>query len=180
MKRILQAALWVVVPVLLAASAWAQASPSRDATREQLRATLLQAGSRSDVGVTFQQSTKNPYNFVGLMKTGLVNAESFEIVISVTQSDTIGMRVYPHYKGGYMNVSKAVDREGFMRRLLLYSDQNFLFCGADEAGDAFFGYTFTLESGYPNNAVVIVLRSIRNSDKFVGQLRTFYDGSKAP
>jgi hypothetical protein len=43
----------------------------------------------------------------------------------------------------------------------------------------FNGYTFTLESGFPEDAIRVVLRSIVNSDKFIGELRPFIDGSSA-
>jgi hypothetical protein len=102
-----------------------------------------------------------------------------EIVISVTKSDTIGFRVYPHYNGDYINVGKAKDGLALMRALLHLSDQNFLFWGADGSDDVFCGYTVTLESGFPSEAIVIVLRSIHNTDKFVGQLRPFIDGALA-
>lgn len=154
----------------------AGAQSPRDATREKLRALLDTAGKRSDVNVSFRQSTKNPYNFIGSM-TGLPNVDSLEIVISVTPSDTIGFRVYPHYKGGYINLDKAKDAPGLMTKLLRLSDTNFLFWGADDTKDIFCGYTFTLESGFPDAAIVIVLRSIRNTDQFVGQMRPFIDGS---
>jgi hypothetical protein len=149
----------------------------RDATREKLRQVLETAGARQDVAVTFRQSTKNPYNFVGSMTVGLANCDSLEIVVSVTKSDTIGLRVYPHYRGGYINLGKARDATGMMKRLLYLSDQNFLFWGADDTGDVFSGYTITLESGLPVAGMVVILRSIRNTDKFVGQLRPFIDGS---
>jgi hypothetical protein len=67
-----------------------------------------------------------------------------------------------------------------MRALLLYSDNNFFFSGADDSGDIFFGYTFTLESGFPSDAITIVLRSIRNQDKYVGEMRPVIDGSVSP
>ena len=146
---------------------------SRDDTRTQLAQELQTAGARDDVNVTFRQSTKNPYNFVGLMTTGLVNSDSLEIVVSVTKSDTIGFRVYPHYKGGYINVGRAKNSSALMRKLLYFSDQNFLFWGADDTSDVFSGYTITLESGFPADAITVVLRSIRNTDKFVGQLKPF-------
>jgi hypothetical protein len=154
--------------------------PARDATRESLRSLLATAGQRSDVDVQFRQSDKNPYNFVGLMKTGLKNCDSLEIVISVTKSATIGFRVYPHYKGGYINLLRAKAQSDLMMKLLYLSDQNFLFWGADDSRDVFAGYTFTLESGFPADAIVIVLRSIRNTDKFVGEMRPMIDGSAAP
>ena len=62
-----------------------------------------------------------------------------------------------------------------MRLLLRLSDRAFLFWGADETGDIFTGYTFTLESGFPEEAIRIVLRSIVNSDKFVGEMRPILD-----
>jgi hypothetical protein len=165
--------------VLGAPPAGAQQDPARDATREKLRQVLDTAGARADVNVAFRQSTKNPYNFVGSMTAGMRNADSLEIVVSVTKSSTIGFRIYPHYKGGYINLGKARDTNGLMRRLLYLSDQNFLFWGADDTGDVFTAYTITLESGFPQDVVVVVLRSIRNTDKFVGELRPFVDGTTA-
>jgi hypothetical protein len=145
----------------------------RDRTRGELAALLEKAGP--DISVDFKQSQKQPYNYVGLLKTGLANAESFEIVISVTAKDTIGFRIYPHYNKGYVNVSRVNDAAGLMKLLLRLSDRAFLFWGADESGDIFTGYTFTLESGFPEEAIRIVLRSIVNSDKFVGEMRPFLD-----
>ena len=155
--------------VALASVASAQ-TDSRNVTREKLRSVLATGGARNDVNVAFRQSTKNEYNFVGSMTTGLTNADSLEIVVSVTRSDTIGFRIYPHYKGNYINLDRARDPNGLMRRLLYFSDQNFLFWGADDTSDVFAGYTFTLESGFPTDAIVVVLRSIRNTDKFVGEI----------
>jgi hypothetical protein len=149
----------------------------RNRTRERLVQLLEKSGP--GVNINFTQSQKQPYNYVGSLKTGLVNADSFEVVISVTAKETIGFRIYPHYKSGYINVDKARDRAGLMRLLLRLSDRAFLFWGADETGDVFTGYTFTLESGFPEEAVKIVLRSIVNSDKFIAELRPFIDGSSA-
>ena len=169
------------VPVSAAdAQVSADSSPERDATREQVRSTIADAGGRSDVSVVFRQSTKNPYNFTGNMTTGLVNCESLEIVVSVTPNQTIGIRVYPHYKGGYINLGRAGDASGLTAKLLSYNDRNFLFWGADNTKDVFSGYTFTLESGFPSEAFVTVMRSIRNTDKFVGELRPFIDVAAAP
>jgi hypothetical protein len=146
---------------------------TRDDTRTQLGNLLQTAGARDDVNVSFRQSTKNPYNFIGLMTTGLTNSDSLEIVISVSQSNTIGFRIYPHYKGRYINVGRAKNPIALMRKLLYFSDQNFLFWGADDTADVFSGYTFTLESGFPADSITIVLRSIRNTDKFVGELKPY-------
>jgi hypothetical protein len=176
MKRMLVIGA-LALTVLFVAPARAQDTSSRDTTREKLRQLLDTAGQRKDVNVTFRQATKQPYNFVGVMNDGLKNAESLEIVVSVTANDTIGFRVYPHYNGGYINVDKAKNINGLMRKLLYFSDRNFLYWGADESGDIFSGYTFTLESGFPSEAIVIVLRSIRNTDGFVGDLRPFIEGS---
>jgi hypothetical protein len=171
----------MLLPLVLLVSAppASAQSPGRDATRAQLGALLSSTGTRADVNVAFRQSTKQPYNFTGTMDTGLANADSLEIVISVTSHDTIGFRVYPHYKGNYINLNRAADSSGLMRKLLYYSDQNFLFWGADDESDVFSGYTVTLESGFPSAAIVEILRSIHNTDKYVGELRHFIDGSAA-
>jgi hypothetical protein len=150
---------------------------NRIKTREMLAQLLEKAGPA--LKMSFNQSQKQPFNYVGSLKTGLLNADSFEIVISATPNDTIGFRIYPHYKNGYINVDKAKNGPALMKLLLRLSDRAFLFWGADEAGDIFTGYTFTLESGFPEEAIRIVLSSIVNSDKFIGEMRPFIDGSSS-
>ena len=154
-----------------------QQQAARDATRERLRTLLAAESPNLDIG--FRPSEKEPYNIVGALNIGLANADSFEIVVSVTTKSTIGFRVYPHYKGDYINLDKALDKAGLSRLLLRLSDRAFLFWGADDAFDVFTAYTFTLESGFPDEAIKVVLRSIVNSDKFVGEMRPFIDGSAA-
>jgi hypothetical protein len=179
MKRTFVIVLFVLTTTLGFSAVYGQQDDpaARNRTRERLAALLEKRGP--EINVSFTQSQKQPYNYVGMLRTGLVNADSFEIVISVTIKDTIGFRIYPHYNQGYLNVDRAKDRIGLMRLLLRLSDRAFLFWGADETGDIFTGYTFTLESGFPDEAINIVLRSIANSDKFIGELRPFIDGSSA-
>ncbi len=150
---------------------------TRDATREKLRAVLDAAGPK--INVVFRQSDKQPYNFVGVMKTGLKNADALEIVISVSAQDTIHFRIFPHYKDSYVNVDKVESGTGLMRQMVRFSDQNFLFWGMDSSSDIFAGYNFTLESGFPEAAINVVLRSIANVDTFIGQMRPAIDGSAA-
>jgi hypothetical protein len=150
---------------------------ARNRTRDSLAQLLARTGP--GLNIAFSQSKKQPFNYVGTLRQGLVNADSFEIVISVTPKDTIGFRIYPHYKNGYINVDNVKNSLGLMRQLLRLSDRAFLFWGADESGDVFTGYTFTLESGFPEEAINIVLRSIVNSDKFIGELRPVIDGTSS-
>jgi hypothetical protein len=168
-----------LVVLCVAAGVRAEDTEARDATREKLRAVLDRDGRRSDVNCEFRQSDKQPYNFVGTMDDELKNAESLEIVVRVTTSDTISFRVFPHYKDGYINLDKVKDSKGLMKRMLLYNDENFLFWGADESKDVFCAYTVTLESGFPDEALTVILRSIRAADRFVGELRPYIDGSVA-
>ena len=177
MKRILAIVFFITALGLGSAFGQQDDEAVRLKTRDRLAQLLEKNGA--GINVSFTQSTKQPFNYVGSLKTGLANTESFEIVISVTPKETIGFRVYPHYNNGYINVDKVKDRAGLMRLLLRLSDRAFLFWGADEAGDVFTGYTFTLESGFPEEAIKIVLRSIVNTDRFIGELRPFIDGSSA-
>ncbi len=154
-------------------------SPTRDQTRDLLRASLIKYGPEEGVNISFKQSDKQPYNFTGSASTGLKNTDSLEVVLSVTDHSTISVLVYPHYNGGYINLDKVKDANGFMRKLLMYNYSNFLSWGADGTNDVFASFNFTLESGYPDEAVHIVLRSIRNTDQFVGGLRPFIDGTAA-
>jgi hypothetical protein len=152
---------------------------SRVATREKLRTLLQNAGPKKGIGITFRQSEKQPFNFVGMLQEGLTNADSYEVVIGVSTDETIGFRIYPHYRGAYVNINKARDSSALMRQLLLLNDKNFLFWGRDDSGDIFAGYTFTMESGFPERAIEVVLYSIRPLDKFVGDMRPNLDSSVA-
>jgi len=147
----------------------------REKTRERLNALLTRVGP--DLGVTFKPTSKSQYVFTGVLREGLKNADQFEIVISVSTSDTIGFRIFPHYKNAYINIDKAKNGAQLLRKLVQLNDTTFLFWGADDSGDVFTGYTFTLESGFPDKAIEIVLSSIKNSDQFVGELRPSIDGS---
>ncbi len=168
--------------ILLAApAALAQednAEANREKTRQRLSTLLQRVGP--DIRVDFQPSSKSQFVFTGVMREGLTNAEKLEIVVTVTTKDTIGFRIFPHYKGGYINIDKAKNTTQLLRKLVQLNESTFLFWGADETGDVFTGYTFTLESGFPDEAIRIVLSSIRNSDQFVGELRPSIDGSNSP
>ena len=148
---------------------------ARDKTRERLNALLQRVGP--EMSVSFKPSSKSQFVFTGVMKDGLKNVDQFEIVISVTTKDTIGFRIFPHYKGAYINIDKARNPTQLLRKIAQLNDSTFLFWGADESGDVFTGYTFTLESGFPDKAIEIVLSSIKNSDQFVGEMRAAIDGS---
>lgn len=169
--------LLICAVILATASAvFAQDSnPARDKTRERLSALLTRVGP--DMNVDFKPSSKSQFVFTGVMRDGLKNVDQFEIVISVTTKDTIGFRVFPHYKGAYINIDKARNPTQLLRKIAQLNDSTFLFWGADDTGDVFTGYTFTLESGFPDKAIEIVLSSIKNSDQFVGEMRPSIDGS---
>lgn len=152
-----------------------EADAARDKTRERLGALLQRVGP--DMNVSFKPSSKSQFVFTGVMRDGLKNVDQFEIVISVTTKDTIGFRVFPHYKGTYINIDKARNPTQLLRKIAQLNDSTFLFWGADDSGDVFTGYTFTLESGFPDKAIEIVLSSIKNSDQFVGEMRPSIDGS---
>ena len=181
MTRTPKAPFLIFILLLLCAPAvFAQnqdANASREKTRERLSALLTRVGPT--VKVDFQPSQKSPFVFTGVMKEGLKNADSFEIVISVTTNETISFRIFPHYKGGYINIDKARNTTQLLRQLVQYNQKTFLFWGADDTGDIFTGYTFTLESGFPDEAIRIVLGSIKNSDQFIGEMRPSIDGSNA-
>jgi hypothetical protein len=169
------AALFIASPVHAQDSA-----AKRIATRDRLRKLLEVAGQEKGINIPFRLSDKNEFNFIGVKRDGLNNADFFEIVIGVSDKDTIQFRVYPHYKNTYINIDKARNGFGLARLLLNYSDRNFLYWGADDTLDVFAGYTFTLESGFPEEAIKVVLYSIQPLDQFVGEMRPFVDGTSAP
>ncbi len=186
MKPYLIIALLILsAPIVISAPAQtktpAEKEAARIATREKLRTLLQASGPKKGINIPFRQSTKEPFNFVGMLSDSeLKNADSYEVVVGVSKDETIGFRIYPHYKGSYINVNRAKDSTALMRQLLYLSDKNFLFWGMDGTGDIFAGYTFTLESGFPDKAIEVVLYSIRPLDQYVGDMRPAVDGSVAP
>ncbi|CAN5793306.1 hypothetical protein BH18ACI4_BH18ACI4_08320 [soil metagenome] len=176
MRRIPMALLFVLAMTFTAPPAQGEQNESdaRIRTREQVGQLLEKLGP--SLHITFRKSEKQPFNFVGLLKLGLTYAESFEVVVGVTQNRTIGFRIYPRYKSDYINIDRVRNGPGLMRLLLRLSDSAFLFWGVDLSGDVFTGYTFTLESGFPEESIKIVLRSIVNSDKFIGEMKPMIDG----
>lgn len=180
MKRLLFLLIFVLMTTIVAPAAYGQtpAEAARIRTREQLGQLLDKVGP--NIKMSFRQSQKQPFNFVGDLRDGLTNAESFEVVISVTANQTIGFRIFPHYNGAYVNIDKVKNSVGLMRQLLRLSDEAFLYWGADQGGDVFAGYTFTLESGFPEAAITVVVRSIANLDPFVGRMKPNIDGTAAP
>ena len=179
MRSMFQLFLFVLI-LIAAPSVYCQDTSDavREKTRERLGALLQREGTA--INVTFRQSEKNPFNFVGVLKDGLKNADKMEIVIMVSKRDTIGFRIFPHYKGGYINIDKVRNTTQLLRQLVQFNEKTFLFWGADDTGDVFTGYTFTLESGFPDDAIKIVLASIKNSDQFVGEMRPSIDGTNSP
>ena len=178
MKRLL---VCVAILLTVTVAAFAQSAPDKEAlrvaTRERLRALLASSGPKKGIEISFRQSDKQPFNFVAVKRGGFTYAEGFEIVVGVSNDQTIGFRIFPYYKGNYINIGRARDGAGLMRKLLNLSDHNFLFWGADDSGDIFAGYTFTLENGFPDKSLEIVLYSIAPLDQYVGQIRTFIDAS---
>lgn len=164
--------------IALAPVSYPQDNASRNKTRDRLNALLTRVGPEHKI--TFKQSSTSEYIFVGQLKEDLTNSDFFEVVITATPADTIGIRVYPHYKNAYINIDKARNTMQLLRKLVQLNDSTFLFWGADDTGDVFSGYTFTLESGFPDKAIEIVLSSIKNSDKYVGEMRPSIDGTSAP
>ncbi len=183
MKCLFMIAVLALTATVGAAGAHAQTSQEKEAarvaTRDKLSTLLTNVGQRKEVNIEFKQSTASPYVFGGVMRVGLKNTESLEITVTVRPDATLDFRVYPHYKGGYINVDKAKNISGLMRKLLAMSASNFLYWAIDDAGDVFAGYTITLESGFPPEAITVVLYSIKNTDGFVGELRTYIEGSAA-
>lgn len=178
MKRIITIIFLLTLVIVPAAYGQQDKEAARLRTRELLAQLLTKVGP--DVNITFNQSQKQPFNYLGELKQGLTHADSFEVVASVTNTNTIRFRIYPLYKGSYINIDKARNPLSLMKQLLRLSENAFLFWGADQTGDIFTGYTITLESGFPEDAIRIVLRSIVNSDRFIGELRPAIDGAVTP
>ncbi len=153
-------ALLVLAPLCVHAD-----TSDRDATRDKVWSTLQNYSA-----ISFHQVDGHPYNFSGMLTSGLVNAQSLEVVVSVGAENTLTLYVYPHVRGGYINLNKAHKAAQMMKTLLQMNYTNFLNWGADDDTDVFVGFNFTLESGYPEQSLLTVLDSIKNQDQYVAKL----------
>jgi hypothetical protein len=149
--------------------AWSQDDGNREATREKVRSALRQSGPR--IGVSFQQSQANPFNFSGSMTKGLRSSESMEVIVMIGRNDVLTVRVFPHVSGNrYINIDRANNSTGLMRKLLANNAGDFFHWGMDDVYDVFAEFTFTLESGFPEESLDVVLRSVELLDKKVGEM----------
>jgi hypothetical protein len=115
----------------------------------------------------------SPFDLDGFYDKSLHWSSRLEIYITVTRQSTIWLRVYPQYYGHHINLNRVHDPSGLMQQMLRFSYHNFFFWGLDDNRDAFAGYQFTLESGFPEAAVKEVIKSIPLIDGSVGDLTPF-------
>lgn len=167
-RRMLGAGLVTALLVGFVSTARAQ-DGDRDATRDRTRSALRQIGPK--LGVSFQQSQANPYNFSASMTDGISEAQSMEIIVMVGKNDILTVRVFPHVSGNkYINIDRATNSTGLMRKLLANNAGDFFHWGMDDVYDVFAEFTFTLESGFPEESLDVVLRSVELLDKKVGEM----------
>ena len=114
-------------------------------------------------------------DFDAFLDKGLTYASRFEVYITVTRQRTIWIRVYPQVLGEHVNLDNVRDPNGLARLLLRLSYHNFFFWGADDSADLFAGYQFTLESGFPEEAIKEVIKSIPLIDDSVGDINSFIE-----
>jgi hypothetical protein len=127
MKRGLMILFFAAVLAAFTPTVFCQEATSKDreTTRDQLSSVLEKVGPK--INIDFRRTEKDPFSFKGYLKEGLTNAEAFEVLISVSEQQTIHFRIFPHYNGGYINIDKAKASTSLMRKLLEFSNHNFLY-----------------------------------------------------
>jgi len=119
--------------------------------------------------------TGDPFVIEGFLDKGLIHTPRFEIFVTVTTHKTIWFRVYPMFGGDYINLDSLTDAKAAMQKLLRQNYSNFFFWGADNDLDVYAGFEFTLESGFPEEAIKVVIRSIPLIDQSVGEIIPFME-----
>lgn len=173
MRAIGAAGLWAALMLSGAGATYAQTDPVafRKATYDRLW-TLVKGYAR---GLKYDgpYTVDDPYQILLFYDKDLRYTTRFEIFITVTREQTIVFRIYPI---GYINLYKDTrDSDGLMQKLLRLSDNGFFYWAADDEEDIFAGYMFTLESGFPEEAIKVVIRSIPLIDPSFGDMRQFFD-----
>jgi hypothetical protein len=176
MRAIPAVGLWAALMLSGAGATHAQTDPVafRKATYNRLW-TLVKPYAES---LHFRvYSDDDPYSILlfcdkDLRGKDLRYTTRFEIYITVTREQTIVFRIYPIT---YINIyDEGNAPDGLMQKLLRLSDEGFFYWAADDEDDIFAGYMFTLESGFPEEAIKVVIRSIPLLDPSLGQLRPFF------
>lgn len=174
MRAILPAGLWAVITVSAIGAARAQDVP--DAVRVDARNRLdsLLHSYGPTLKMKFYRDSDDPFQFGGVLDKGLRYTGRFELQINVTPQRTIGIRAYPEF-GDRINMDEVRDPNGLAQRLLRFSAHDFLHWGVDDASNVFAAHSFTLESGFPEEAIKEVLRSIPLVDESVGEIVQFIE-----
>jgi hypothetical protein len=144
------------------------------AARDQLEALLYTYPPAR--AMHFHRRPGDPFAIDGYLRDGLTYAPDFKIVVVVTPRRTITFRIFPAYDGyGYLELAHVRDPDGVMQKLLQFSYHSFFFWGVNDGLAVFAGYTFTLESGFPEEAIKVVVRSIPLIDGPIGELVDFIE-----
>lgn len=174
MRAMLPAGLWAVLSVSPIGAARAQSTPDNVRVEARNRLDSLLHAYGPTLKMRFYRDSDDPFQFGGVFDKDLRYARRFELVINVTPQNTIGIRVYPEFSDK-INMKEVLDPNGLALRLLRFSAHNFLHWGVDDASDVFAAYSFTLESGFPEEAIKEVLRSIPLVDESVGEMVQFIE-----
>lgn len=174
MRAILPAGLWAVLTASAVGAARAQSVPvnARVDARNRLDSLLHAYGPT--LKMKFYRDSGDPFQFEGVFDKDLHYAWRFELQINVTPQNTIGIRAYPMFSHR-INMERVRDPNGLALKLLHLSAHNFLHWGVDDASHVFAAYQFTLESGFPEEAIKEVLRSIPLVDESVGEMVQFIE-----
>jgi hypothetical protein len=173
-RVILPAGLWAVITVSAIGGARAQSVPDDIRVEARNRLDSLLHAYGPTLKMKFYRDSDDPFQFGGVLDKDLRYAWRFELQINVTPQNTIGIRVYPQFSHR-INIEKVRDPNGLALRLLRLSAHNFLHWGVDDASHVFAAYSFTLESGFPEEAIKVVLRSIPLVDESVGEIVQFIE-----
>jgi hypothetical protein len=165
-----------VISFLLGGQAFAQQEKNtRDQIRRQLGQLLDSVGPK--INIVFRQHQETQWTYVGILTERLIYANRMEVYLVVDDKENISFEIFPLYNNKYINLDKVKDSGGLMRRMLKMNYNGFFYWGADKENDIFAGFTITLESGFPAEAIEMVLKSVHNLDKTVGEWRPLIDGS---
>src|SRR5260370_13423205 len=172
-RAFLPAGVWLALRLsgFRTAAAQTAADSVQVTTRDKLRALFATYGPARDIR---WYRSDDPFVLAGFLDKGLTHTPRFEVYVSVTERKTIWIRVYPQF-GEHINLDEVSDRTGLMRKLLRLSYHNFFWWGANDDLDVFAGFEFTLESGFPEEAIKVVIRSIPLIDQPAAEILSFIE-----
>lgn len=152
----------IAIPVL--AAALLSLAPAGNDPRAVNTAMLR--GYLDRMGLKYVPHPKNPETLV-VPRSENRHADRLDLYVEISKENSVVLTAYAKSKGRYFNLSRAIEREKVLQRLLEANHRSFATFFIDDQGDIGARFTFTTENGVGYESFrVAVIELLRIADEF--------------